>query len=146
MWTAWPTKSVVVAVSDGARRRVASPAAVLATATCATRTSGGGDERQQAAWPPLWGCYAYRLSACAARRLLTVLRADPAKEMFKGVRKNGGGRVSVLPVDRAIPLIIAQEFGASAIEMLRRPVAFRAPMLQSQLHSKWDLLYLLQNF
>ena len=75
-----------------------------------------------------------------ARASLAVLRQMPAglDRLFDG---GGTGwrrrsKVRAVPADRLLPPLA--EAGGSGVDRLARPVAFRAPLLPSQLHPQWD--------
>ena len=108
----------------------------------------------------VWGTYAYWISAEAYQVILSTLRNDIGAMLWKGKRMR---YYHVKPIDKVVPRIIRNHFDAmdhhndknnhetttattttassSAIQIPIRPVFFRAPMLSSNIHTKWDALF-----
>lgn len=85
---------------------------------------------------PVWGAYAYWISKEAYAAVVDRLRHDVGSILWKGKRNRF---YTVKPVDKILPRIVSQRFGREAICMARRPCFFRAPMLTSKIHAKWDV-------
>jgi hypothetical protein len=45
---------------------------------------------------------------------------------------------SVKPIDKILPRQIMSIFGAESVHLTTMPALFRAPMLTSKIHAKWD--------
>lgn len=83
----------------------------------------------------VWGAYGYWISKEAYRSLLDSLRKDVGSLLWKGKRQRN---YLVKPIDKVLPRRVLQLFGPHAVQLPIRPVAFRAPMLTSKIHTQWD--------
>jgi hypothetical protein len=112
----------------------------------------------------VWGTYAYWISSDAYRIILQTLQNDIGAIVWKGKRMR---YYHVKPIDKVIPRIIRNHFGTahhntdtttgsmvasssssssastSCIQIPIRPIFFRAPMLSSNIHTKWDAQFCL---
>ena len=69
-------------------------------------------------------------------RLLETLRQDVGAMLWRGKRAR---YYSVKPIDKILPRQIMSLCGGSqAVQVLTHPAFFRAPMLTSKIHVKWD--------
>jgi hypothetical protein len=84
---------------------------------------------------PIWGSYGYWMSKQGYQTILTVLQKDVGALLWKGKRAR---HYSVKPVDKMMPRQIIAAFGQSFIHLTTKPSFFRAPMLTSKIHTKWD--------
>lgn len=85
----------------------------------------------------IWGSYGYHLSREGYRMLLRVLQNDVGALLHKGKR----ARVyTVKPIDKILPRIILRESPENphAVHLCSCPVVFRAPMLTSKIHVRYD--------
>jgi len=100
----------------------------------------GGDNLQKAGGTPLWGAYAYWISAEGHKAIISSLQKDVGSLLWKGKRMRC---YQVKPVDKIIPRKVASYFsdGCKHIHVATHPAFFRAPMLTSQIHSKWDAAF-----
>ncbi|CAJ1962939.1 unnamed protein product [Cylindrotheca closterium] len=83
----------------------------------------------------LWGAYSYWISKEAYESLLQRLRVDVGALLYKGRRARF---YAVKPIDKILPRYIAFTFGAQTVQHSTHPSFFRAPMLTSKIHTKWD--------
>ena len=112
----------------------------------------------------VWGTYAYWISPEAYQIILQTLQNDIGAIVWKGKRMR---YYHVKPIDKVIPRILRNHFDAthqnhrhakndtgttipttvsshcpmersSCIQIPIRPIFFRAPMLSSNIHTKWD--------
>jgi len=83
----------------------------------------------------LWGAYAYWISMEAYDALMATLRSDVGAMLWKGKRMRN---YTVKPIDKILPRQTLANFGPGAVQITSRPAFFRAPMLTSKIHSKWD--------
>jgi hypothetical protein len=84
---------------------------------------------------PVWGSYGYWISQQAYIAILDVLRHDVGALLWKGKRAR---YYSVKPIDKILPRQIMSIFGAESVHLTTMPALFRAPMLTSKIHAKWD--------
>lgn len=84
---------------------------------------------------PIWGSYGYWMSKEGYNCLLDSLRDDVGSMLWKGKRQRF---YQVKPVDKVIPRRLLKIFGHMSVQLPVRPVAFRAPMLTSKIHTQWD--------
>jgi hypothetical protein len=84
---------------------------------------------------PFWGCYAYWISKEAYESLMEMLQNDVGALMWKSKRMR---YYQVKPIDKILPRHISSTFGKSAVQLSTHPTFFRAPMLTSKIHAKWD--------
>ncbi len=106
---------------------------------------------------PLWGAFAYWVSKEGYNALIESLQNDVGAMLWKGKRMRC---YQVKPIDKIIPRRIANAFtvyedqeegkdsdsrggtmvrnGREHIHVATHPAFFRAPMLTSQIHAKWD--------
>jgi len=86
---------------------------------------------------PIWGAYAYWISKEGYQKLLASLQKDVGALLWKGKRMRCH---LVKPIDKVLPRKIIAEFkeGRDCIHVGTHAAFFRAPMLTSQIHSKWD--------
>eukprot|EP00518_Triparma_eleuthera_P008439 CAMPEP_0182486380 /NCGR_PEP_ID=MMETSP1319-20130603/46952_1 /TAXON_ID=172717 /ORGANISM="Bolidomonas pacifica, Strain RCC208" /LENGTH=201 /DNA_ID=CAMNT_0024688457 /DNA_START=1 /DNA_END=603 /DNA_ORIENTATION=- len=82
----------------------------------------------------LWGAYAYMVSKEAYDAILKKLQEDIGAVMWKGKRMK---TYRIKPIDKIVPRR-CHEAGAGAVMIVHKPVFFRAPMLQSKIHRKFD--------
>jgi hypothetical protein len=82
-----------------------------------------------------WGSYAYWISKIAYERLLETLRKDVGALLWKGKRAR---YYSVKPIDKVVPRQIMSLCGEESVQITSHPAFFRAPMLTSKIHAKWD--------
>jgi hypothetical protein len=83
----------------------------------------------------IWGSYAYWISRTAYQRLLETLRNDVGALLWKGNRSR---YYSVKPIDKVLPRQILKLCGPESVQISTHPAFFRAPMLTSKIHVKWD--------
>lgn len=83
----------------------------------------------------LWGAYAYWVSKEAYESLLQRLRIDVGSLLYRGNRSR---YYSVKPVDKVLPRHVSRAFGPQTVQHSSHPSFFRAPMLTSKIHTKWD--------
>ncbi|OEU15603.1 hypothetical protein FRACYDRAFT_240296 [Fragilariopsis cylindrus CCMP1102] len=82
-----------------------------------------------------WGAYAYWMSNEGYESLMGTLRNDVGAILWKGKRQR---HYSVKPIDKILPRQTIANFGSSSVQISSQPAFFRAPMLTSKIHSKWD--------
>ena len=82
-----------------------------------------------------WGAYAYWMSNEGYESLMETLRNDVGAILWKGKRQR---HYSVKPIDKILPRQTIANFGSSSVQISSQPAFFRAPMLTSKIHSKWD--------
>ena len=82
-----------------------------------------------------WGTYAYWISKVAYERLLETLRQDVGALLWKGKRARF---YSVKPIDKVLPRQVMALCGEESVQLTTHPAFFRAPMLTSRIHAKWD--------
>jgi len=82
-----------------------------------------------------WGAYAYWMSNEGYESLMKTLRNDVGAILWKGKRQR---HYTVKPIDKILPRQTISNFGSSAVQISSQPAFFRAPMLTSKIHSKWD--------
>lgn len=82
-----------------------------------------------------WGAYAYWISKLAYERLLETLRNDVGALLWKGKRARF---YSVKPIDKVLPRQVMSLCGEESVQITTHPAFFRAPMLTSRIHAKWD--------
>jgi hypothetical protein len=99
---------------------------------------GGDDKKYQHTRPggnPVWGMYAYWISADGYQKLMECLRQDVGAMLWKGKRARA---FSVKPIDKIVPRQLLTLLGPSAVQLSTHPTFFRAPMLTSKIHTQWD--------
>lgn len=84
---------------------------------------------------PVWGCYAYWISSEAYQQLMDTLRNDVGAILWKGNRMRN---YLVKPIDKILPRQIMSRLGPDSVQLSSHPTFFRAPMLTSKIHTKWD--------
>lgn len=82
-----------------------------------------------------WGAYAYWMSNEGYKSLMETLRNDVGAILWKGKRMRN---YLVKPIDKILPRQTMTKFGPSAVQISSQPAFFRAPMLTSKIHAKWD--------
>jgi hypothetical protein len=83
----------------------------------------------------IWGAYAYWMSKEAYDSMLHTLQLDVGAMLWKGKRM----RVyAVKPIDKILPRITQENFGPPSVHITTHPAFFRAPMLTSKIHTRWD--------
>jgi len=83
----------------------------------------------------IWGAYAYWVSKDGYNTLIERLRNDVGAIVWKGKRMRN---YLIKPIDKALPRTVAAAFSREHIHLTKNPAFFRAPMLTSKIHSKWD--------
>ena len=83
----------------------------------------------------LWGAYAYWISKEGYKTLMNTLRNDVGAILWKGKRMRN---YVVKPIDKILPRQTLSKFGPTAVQISTHPAFFRAPMLTSKIHTKWD--------
>eukprot|EP00980_Cylindrotheca_fusiformis_P015450 scaffold4343_cov144-Cylindrotheca_fusiformis.AAC.28 len=87
----------------------------------------------------IWGAYAYWISKEAyegfAPSVLQRLRIDVGALLFRG---NRARYYFVKPIDKILPRQIAAKYGPESVQLSTHPAFYRAPMLTSKIHTKWD--------
>lgn len=83
----------------------------------------------------IWGAYAYWISREGYNALMEKLRHDVGAIVWKGKRMR---QYIVKPIDKVMPRQITAAFSREHIHVTKKPAFFRAPMLTSKIHSKWD--------
>ena len=83
----------------------------------------------------LWGAYAYWISRKGYETLMETLRSDVGSMVWKGKRMRN---YAVKPIDKILPRQTLRKFGPTAVQISTHPAFFRAPMLTSKIHTKWD--------
>ena len=87
---------------------------------------------------PIWSSYAYWISRDGLEAILSALRNDVGALLWKGKRM----RCYVAkPLDKIMPRRIMGRFGRRSIHVAASPSFFRAPMLVSTIHKKWDAVF-----
>jgi hypothetical protein len=81
----------------------------------------------------LWGAYAYSVTPRGLDAVLTRLRSDLTALLWKSKAMKVH---KAKPIDRILPRRIADK--GLKVFICSRPVFFRAPMLESKIHAKWD--------
>lgn len=84
---------------------------------------------------PVWGCYAYWISKEAFAELMETLRNDVGAMLWKTKRAR---HYIVKPIDKILPRLVMRTYGQEAVLLPSHPAFFRAPMLTSKIHTKWD--------
>ena len=91
---------------------------------------------------PIWGAFSYWVSKEGYDAIIQSLQLDVGAMLWKGKRMRC---YQVKPIDKIIPRRITTSFsktdnqdGRNHIHVATHPAFFRAPMLTSQIHSKWD--------
>jgi len=85
---------------------------------------------------PVWGSYAYWISAQGHQALLRRLQRDVGALFWKGKRMR---YYKVKPADKLLPRILMEELGCQdCVQLSTHPAFFRAPMLTSKIHTQWD--------
>jgi hypothetical protein len=84
---------------------------------------------------PIWGAYAYWISSQGLDQLLGALRNDVGALLWKHKRQR---HYTVKPIDKVLPRRIMDMFGHHSVHLATQPAFFRAPMLTSKIHAKWD--------
>ena len=84
---------------------------------------------------PVWGAYAYWMSKEAYEALVGVLQKDVGALMWK---MKSARFYTVKPIDKILPRTTRTIFGPSSVMITTQPAFFRAPMLTSKIHAKWD--------
>eukprot|EP00037_Helgoeca_nana_P019924 m.196244 g.196244 ORF g.196244 m.196244 type:complete len:625 (-) comp25054_c0_seq5:2036-3910(-) len=108
--------------------------------------STAAPKRVTASYDVFFGMFGYIVSRRGAKRLLLSLRADVGSILWRPKRSK---TARVKPVDRVIPrrLLYLPPGGVRGVPadapvlsavILSRPALFRAPMLRSTMHAKWD--------
>ena len=83
----------------------------------------------------IWGAYSYWMSKEAYESMLHTLQLDVGAMLWKGKRM----RVyAVKPIDKILPRITQENFGPQSVHITTHPAFFRAPMLTSKIHTRWD--------
>lgn len=86
----------------------------------------------------IWGAYAYWISEEGYSALLKKLRCDVGAMLWKGKRMR---QYMVKPIDKVIPRQVIAALSQESIHVTKKPAFFRAPMLTSKIHSKWDPMF-----
>ena len=94
------------------------------------------EEEEKGSGTPIWGAYAYWISRPAYESLISDLRSDVGAILWRG--KNMPAYI-VKPIDRVLPRRTMQRFGRDAVHVATVPAFYRAPMLQSTIHSQLDV-------
>ena len=101
---------------------------------------------------PIWGAYAYWISAEAYGALMDDLRTDVGSILWTSRKMRG---YSVKPIDKVLPRKVGELMGRGGggpaggggttaitspecIHVTSLPAFFRAPMLRSTIHAQWD--------
>lgn len=92
-----------------------------------------------------WGAYAYSISPPAVSAFIGTIRSHWRTMLFRQRRR---GAIKATPIDRAMPFCMrgaderlphtARSACTSQLSLCSPPLFFRAPMLPSELHTKWD--------
>jgi len=100
------------------------------------------DKRTKPGGTPIFGAFAYWVSAEGYDAIIKSLQKDVGGMLWKGKRMRCH---QVKPIDKIIPRRIKTSFsktdsqdGRKHIHVATHPAFFRAPMLTSQIHSQWD--------
>ena len=118
-----------------------TPNRVEISTTAAKETSNSNGEttnhrHEQPGGNPVWGAYAYWISKEAYSMILELIRNDVGALLWKSKRMR---YYHVKPIDKILPRQIRDHFeSAAAIQLSTHPAFFRAPMLTSHIHAKWD--------
>jgi hypothetical protein len=109
----------------------------LNSGTYTAMLSEGGQDRdsREPGGNPVWGAYGYWISAESYDTVMTRLRLDIGSMLWKGKRQRC---YQVKPIDKFLPRIIRRAHGNSSVQLCVRPALFRAPMLTSKIHTKFD--------
>lgn len=67
--------------------------------------------------------------------VLQRLRIDVGALLFRG---NRARYYFVKPIDKIVPRQVAATYGAASVQLSTHPSFYRAPMLTSKIHTKWD--------
>lgn len=84
---------------------------------------------------PVWGAYAYWVSKEAHEAVLDLLRKDIGAMLWK---PKSARFYTVKPIDKILPRQTFATFGLASVVISSQPAFFRAPMLTSKIHSKFD--------
>lgn len=99
------------------------------------KESDGNKQHTKPGGNPIWGAYAYWISVQGFDELLNVLRSDVGALLWKHKRQRN---YAVKPIDKVLPRRIMATFGLHSLHLATQPAFFRAPMLTSKIHAKWD--------
>ena len=83
----------------------------------------------------IWGCYCYWVSKHTYQSLMETLQNDVGALLWKGKRQR---YYTVKPIDKILPRHVAKQYGRDSIHVTTQPSFFRAPMLTSKIHMKYD--------
>ena len=84
----------------------------------------------------LWGAYAYMVSRDGYETILSKLQCDIGALLWRGKRMK---TYRVKPIDKIIPRRVRE--GGFEVVCGRLPCFFRAPMLESKIHKKYDAAF-----
>ena len=83
----------------------------------------------------IWGTFAYTVSPTAYRTIINRLNNDVGLLMWKGKRMRA---YKAKPIDKIIPRLIKEQFGATSVHVPSKVAFVRCPMLGSLLHPQWE--------
>lgn len=111
--------------------------------TTADNGKGNQEDGQETAGPqkihtkpggtPVWGSYAYWMSAEGYEALLRRLQSDVGSLLWKGKRAR---YYNVKPADKVLPRLLMD--AGLRVELSTYPAFYRAPMLTSKIHTAYD--------
>lgn len=100
------------------------------------------DDRTKPGGSPIWGSFAYWISKEGHYKLIESLQKDVGAFLWKAKKWRC---YKVKPIDKILPRRIISAFsetqhqdGRDHVHVITHPAFFRAPMLTSQIHTKWD--------
>ena len=96
---------------------------------------GPGKVHSKPGGTPVWGAYAYWVSRTGYDAVLSTLRKDVGSILWK---MKSARYYSVKPIDKILPRQIMASLGEASVVIATSPAFFRAPMLTSKIHAKWD--------
>jgi hypothetical protein len=97
------------------------------------------DDEREPGGNAVWGSYGYYLSREGYEMFLSALQNDVGAMLRKGKRAR---HYTVKPIDKILPRLILEMASANnnphAVHLPSHPAVFRAPMLASRIHAKYD--------
>ena len=103
---------------------------------CGGVVKDGEQEREGIRGTSLWGAYAYGITSEGYDKVITRLQSDIGAIFWKS---KGMKSYKIKPIDKVVPRILQRT--DMSVQISNTPVFFRAPMLKSTIHSKWDAAF-----
>jgi hypothetical protein len=82
---------------------------------------------------PLWGAYAYSITAEGYNAIMHKLKRDVGAMLWRSKKMKN---YLVKPIDKVMPRRVYE--AKLKVVIAKKPLFFRAPMLTSRIHGKWD--------